>query len=613
MLLALMLVPAYAADGGGKILVTYDGIDEPKYFDTLKEVSDYLKNDAPSDKTISVVLQEDLTSEKSNLAEHLYIPESKSVSLNLNNHIINYLNNQTSYKVESNPRCFIINNSGSLTIEGGDKGKDYNKIINSSQKSSQIIGSEGKQLILKNVTLESLRSTENNTQTSSLRLQNATCQLIENCDIIGGIHFNEKYNGGHSVIEKIDNCHIIEKNLSKSVISSYPSIDDPSGEIHELLNSVISNEYNGNKSNVIDHMDIGTISNCRISALPGNYPAGSGETSGVVGIHGTAVSNIKNSEITADIGIYAYAVNGEAIIGTIENTIINANKVAVIAAYNARIETIADCTFTGHGEGGVIRSDFNSGGIGEILSGTYTNDSGPVLWCDNSTIGVTGGEYVVKEGQIPVFIRTESTSPSYVPTGKLQLPFGKDLNDIKVDNTYVLDYTKEKIDKDIQQALDNGMPITDIQEEINELPIEYRSYAYDIAGKDEDFKKNVEKVTVTIDGAQEQIEKGNILTKPEDPVKAGYTFIGWYNGDEPYDFNSPVEADLILMSKYESKGTSVDPVDPSKPSDPTVSVNQNQTSGVSPGTGDMDYTIFLILMVAAAAIIIVLKKTAVGK
>lgn len=198
-----MLVPAYAADGGGKILVTYDGIDGPKYFDTLKEVSDYLKNDAPSDKTISVVLQEDLTSEKSNLAEHLYIPESKSVSLNLNNHIINYLNNQTSYKVESNPRCFIINNSGSLTIEGGDKGKDYNKIINSSQKSSQIIGSEGKQLILKNVTLESLRSTENNTQTSSLRLQNATCQLIENCDIIGGIHFNEKYNGGSQVLKSV--------------------------------------------------------------------------------------------------------------------------------------------------------------------------------------------------------------------------------------------------------------------------------------------------------------------------------------------------------------------------------------------------------------------------
>ena len=43
------------------------------------------------------------------------------------------------------------------------------------------------------------------------------------------------------------------------------------------------------------------------------------------------------------------------------------------------------------------------------------------------------------------------------------------------------------------------------------------------------------------------------MTKPQDPIKEGYKFEGWYSDEElllPYNFNDPVTKDLKLYAKW---------------------------------------------------------------
>lgn len=71
---------------------------------------------------------------------------------------------------------------------------------------------------------------------------------------------------------------------------------------------------------------------------------------------------------------------------------------------------------------------------------------------------------------------------------------------------------------------------------------------------------NAEKFTVSfntnggspIDAVK--VESGKTVAKPTSPTKKGYTFDGWYTDSgltKPYDFASPVTADITLYSKWE--------------------------------------------------------------
>ena len=51
------------------------------------------------------------------------------------------------------------------------------------------------------------------------------------------------------------------------------------------------------------------------------------------------------------------------------------------------------------------------------------------------------------------------------------------------------------------------------------------------------------------------VKKGNAAAKPEDPVKLGFYFAGWYRDaryETPYDFAAPVTEDLTLFAKWET-------------------------------------------------------------
>ena len=74
----------------------------------------------------------------------------------------------------------------------------------------------------------------------------------------------------------------------------------------------------------------------------------------------------------------------------------------------------------------------------------------------------------------------------------------------------------------------------------------------DLEAKFEEIKEEKEyTVTFVVEGVKEiQIVKGGEKAdKPEDPVKPGYIFIGWYIGNEQYLFNV-VKSDIEVEAKF---------------------------------------------------------------
>ncbi len=60
-------------------------------------------------------------------------------------------------------------------------------------------------------------------------------------------------------------------------------------------------------------------------------------------------------------------------------------------------------------------------------------------------------------------------------------------------------------------------------------------------------------VSFDVDGnvTQVQVEIKSKVDKPEDPVKEGYKFIGWYLKNEEFDFDNKILKDITLVAKFE--------------------------------------------------------------
>ena len=85
------------------------------------------------------------------------------------------------------------------------------------------------------------------------------------------------------------------------------------------------------------------------------------------------------------------------------------------------------------------------------------------------------------------------------------------------------------------------------------------SFAFACNETKDDDKQNEETkeytVTFVANGEKTEVKvaEGEKASKPSDPEKVGYTFVGWYVGEEAYDFEKAVNADLEVTAKFEEK------------------------------------------------------------
>jgi len=119
----------------------------------------------------------------------------------------------------------------------------------------------------------------------------------------------------------------------------------------------------------------------------------------------------------------------------------------------------------------------------------------------------------------------------------ITLKAGSVLGDIKEpekDGYLFVNWLKDGI------LFDKNSPITEdmtLTASWTEKPIVKKEYTVSFV-----TEKYVEKVLV---------EEGNKVSEPDKPSKKDYVFLGWFVGDEKYDFNEVVNKDIILTAKFE--------------------------------------------------------------
>lgn len=55
--------------------------------------------------------------------------------------------------------------------------------------------------------------------------------------------------------------------------------------------------------------------------------------------------------------------------------------------------------------------------------------------------------------------------------------------------------------------------------------------------------------------SSQKVEKGKTAVKPTNPIKEGYTFSNWYNGNSLFDFSTPINSDITLKASWSKNST----------------------------------------------------------
>lgn len=72
---------------------------------------------------------------------------------------------------------------------------------------------------------------------------------------------------------------------------------------------------------------------------------------------------------------------------------------------------------------------------------------------------------------------------------------------------------------------------------------------------------------------QVKVPEGNTVTEPTMPTRDGYTFAGWYVGNNKYDFTAGVTSNITLTAKWSKNGSTTNPIDPGDIAVKSISLN----------------------------------------
>ena len=164
---------------------------------------------------------------------------------------------------------------------------------------------------------------------------------------------------------------------------------------------------------------------------------------------------------------------------------------------------------------------------------------GKVSACSDVTSEVTNVEVLVDTDVNLDNLNLENTIIKFVNT---LLDNDVDINDLVITSNYefkdeFVTKLKEKINSDINIYLDYQKNIDNFNTEVN-----YYTITFDTAGG-----SSIDSIVV---------KENDTITKPNDPTKGGYTFLGWYIGDEEFNFEDLVKSDLTLVAKWEENKNS---------------------------------------------------------
>ena len=164
---------------------------------------------------------------------------------------------------------------------------------------------------------------------------------------------------------------------------------------------------------------------------------------------------------------------------------------------------------------------------------------GKVSTCSDVTSEVTNVEVLVDTDVNLDNLDLENTIINFV---NALLDNDVEINDLIITSNYefkdeFVAKLKEKINGDINIYLDYQKNIDDFNTEVN-----YYTITFDTAGG-----SSIDSIVV---------KENDMITKPDNPTKEGYTFLGWYIDDEEFNFEDLVKSDLTLVAKWEENKNS---------------------------------------------------------